>query len=65
MVCELDASGNVTAAYAYGAAGLFERYDYVAGDYTAYAFDPAGNLVERLKGTDPNSGNTDYVGDTA
>ena len=31
----------------------------------AYAFDPAGNLVERLKGTDPNSAYTDYVSDTA
>ena len=26
---------------------------------------PAGNLVERLKGTDPNSAYTDYVSDTA
>ena len=31
----------------------------------AYAFDPAGNLVERLPGTDPNSAYTDYVSDTA
>ena len=31
----------------------------------AYAFDPAGNLVERLKGADPNSAYTDYVSDTA
>jgi hypothetical protein len=60
---ELNASEQPTAAYAYGAAGLFDHYDGTG--YTCYAFDPAGNLVERLRGADPNAGQTDYVEDTA
>lgn len=49
VLCELDASGNVTAAYGYGGAGLAQRYSAGTGLYTAYTFDPMGNVVGRMR----------------
>ena len=39
--------------------------EFQAPPLERYAFDPAGNLVERPRGTDPNAAYTDYVSDTA
>ena len=39
--------------------------EFQAPPLARYAFDPAGNLVERPRGTDPNAAYTDYVSDTA
>jgi hypothetical protein len=47
VVCELNGAGQPTSAWAYGAAGLLDLYDETAGDYTAYAFDPAGSKEKR------------------
>lgn len=45
---ELDSSGDVKAAYGWGADGL--RSQYVAGDeYYLYEYDPEGNLTQTQK----------------
>jgi RHS repeat-associated protein len=52
VVCELDGSGNVTASYGYGAAGLAQRYVPASLSYTAYVYDPMGNVTMRMRQLD-------------
>ena len=48
-VCEMDASGNVTAVNTFGPTGLLARH---AGSSSAfYTFDPQGNVVQTLDST--------------
>jgi hypothetical protein len=45
-VCEVDDSGNLTAANTFGPAGLISRH--AGSARTFYAFDPTGNTAQRL-----------------
>jgi RHS repeat-associated protein len=49
LACELDASGNVTAAYGFGAAGLAQIYypQLPTPLHCSFSFDPFGNVVSR------------------
>jgi len=49
-VCELDASGTVTATNTFGAHGLLSRN--VSAGSTFYAFDPQGGVAQRLSSDD-------------
>ena len=68
-VCELDSSGNVIAANAFGPTGLVSRYSGTSS--TFYQYDPEGNPTLRLSSTgttigsgvfDPYSGYHGSVG---
>ena len=51
VVAELDAAGNWTNAFAYGASGLVERQSAGRVPYYIYTYDTQGNVVERLTTT--------------
>lgn len=48
-VCEMDASGNITAVNTFGPYGLLSRYQD-STDYF-YTFDPQGNVVQVINST--------------
>ncbi len=53
VVCELDYNGKLLTAYGYGASGLVQRLSNGnPSTYTAYTFDPMGNVVSRFSQSD-------------
>jgi hypothetical protein len=53
VVCELDQNGNPVNTYGYGANGLMQRYLHNIGQHISYVFDPDGNLLHRIRQSDP------------
>lgn len=48
LVCEMNASGSVTATNTFGPYGLVSRRTAGASGSTFYAFDPQGSVAQRL-----------------